>query len=117
MAEIGFHLNTNIKKLRMINNESQEDLGKVINKGASAIGNYEKGIRNPDYIDLYKIANHYNITIDDLVKKDLRLEQNVILDDNHKLDVMIQDKSKELTEEGKKALINIIDNLSTIDNK
>lgn len=117
MTNSNFYLNTNIRKLRTLNNESQEELGKVLNKGATAIGNYEKGIRNPDYIDLYKIAKHYRVTIDDLVKKDLRFEENIILDENHKLDIMIQDKSKDLTEDGKKALINIIDNLSSIDNK
>ena len=72
----GFFLNTNIKYLRKKNKESQEKLGNVINKKDATIGNYEKGIRNPDYIDLYYIAKHYNVSIDDLVKKDLRINDS-----------------------------------------
>lgn len=71
-----FFLNTNIKYLRKLNKESQEKLGKIINKKDSTIGNYEKGIRNPDYIDLYFIAKHYNVSVDDLIKKDFRKNTN-----------------------------------------
>lgn len=97
-----FHLNTNIRYLRLINNESQEDLSKVINKGYTSIGNYEKGIRNPDYMDLYLIAKHYNISVDDLIKKDLRFETDVKLDESHKLDLIVLEKTKELSEDDKK---------------
>lgn len=73
-----FFLNTNIKFLRKLHKESQEKLGNVINKKDSTIGNYEKGIRNPDYIDLYFIAKHYDITVDDLIKKDLRKDNKYL---------------------------------------
>lgn len=69
-----FYLNTNLKYLRKLHKESQAKLGAVINKKDSTIGNYEKGIRYPDYVDLYFIAKHYNVTIDDLIKKDFRKE-------------------------------------------
>ncbi len=70
-----FYLNTNIKFLRKKHKESQAKLGMVINKKDAAIGNYEKGIRYPDYIDLYFIAKHYDVSIDDLIKKDFRKEE------------------------------------------
>lgn len=71
-----FYLNTNIKYLRKLNKESQEKLGRIINKKDATIGNYEKGIRNPDYIDLYLIAKHFNVSVDDLIKKDFRKDTN-----------------------------------------
>lgn len=74
MNSLNFHLQTNLKYLRLKNKESQDVLGKVINKGGTAIGNYESGIRNPDYVDLYFIAKHYGISVDDLLTKDLRLD-------------------------------------------
>lgn len=72
-----FFLTSNIKYLRKVNKESQEKLANVINKKYTTIGNYEAGIRNPDWIDIYYIAKHYNISIDDLIKKDLRKDNNL----------------------------------------
>ena len=71
----GFYLNTNIKYLRKKKKESQEQLAKIINKKGNAIGKYEKGIRNPDYVDIYYIAMHFGVSIEELIKKDFRKEE------------------------------------------
>lgn len=68
------YLATNIKYLRTINKKTQEELAKVCDKKNTAISNWEKGIREPDAMDLANISIFFNISIDDLVLKDLRKE-------------------------------------------
>ncbi len=65
-------LSTNIKYLRILNGKTQEEVAKVCNKKNTAVSNWEKGIREPDAIDLANIANFFDISIDDLMLKDLR---------------------------------------------
>lgn len=69
-------ISTNIKHLRVTKGITQEQLAKVCGKGYTAIGNWEKGIREPNAVDLANIANFFNISIDDLIKKDLRFNDN-----------------------------------------
>lgn len=71
------YLSTNIKHLRVINGKTQNDLAKLCGKKNTAISNWEKGIREPDALDLAIIANFFNISIDDLMLKDLRLEKDI----------------------------------------
>ncbi len=66
------YLSTNIKYLRTINKKTQEELANVCGKKNTAVSNWEKGIRQPDAIDLAVISNFFNISIDDLMLKDLR---------------------------------------------
>lgn len=70
------YISSNIKHLRTIRGVTQEQLAKVCGKGYTAIGNWEKGIREPSAVDLANIANFFGVSIDDLVKKDLRLNDN-----------------------------------------
>ena len=66
------YLSTNIKYLRTINKKTQEELANVCGKKNTAVSNWEKGIRQPDAIDLAVISNFFTISIDDLMLKDLR---------------------------------------------
>lgn len=66
------YLATNIKYLRTINKKTQEELANACGKKNTAVSNWEKGIRQPDAIDLAIISNFFNISIDDLMLKDLR---------------------------------------------
>lgn len=66
------YIASNLKHLRIINKKTQGDIAKLCNKKNTAISNWEKGIREPNSIDLAKISNYFNISIDDFIKKDLR---------------------------------------------
>lgn len=68
------YLSTNIKYLRKKNNKTQKELASTCGKRDTAISNWEKGIREPDAMDLANISIFFNIPIDDLVLKDLRKE-------------------------------------------
>ena len=70
------YISTNIKHLRLQKGITQEQLAKVCNKGYTAVGNWEAGIREPNATDLANIANFFGVSIDDLIKKDLRYVKN-----------------------------------------
>lgn len=61
----------NIRTLREANGETQTDLGKSLGFAKTTIAGYEKGERVPDMETLRKIAEHYYITVDELVNSDL----------------------------------------------
>lgn len=56
-----------IKMLRESKNLQQKELAKQLNIATSTYNNYEKGIREPDYIFLKTIANYFNVTTDFLL--------------------------------------------------
>ena len=69
------YIASNLKYLRLMNKKTQDDIAKLCNKKNTAISNWEKGIREPNSIDLAKISNYFNISIDDLIKEDLRFKK------------------------------------------
>lgn len=62
-------LGRNLRYLRNAHGETLETLGGIINMGKSAIGNYENG-RNIRIDTLQKIADHFMVTISDLISCD-----------------------------------------------
>ena len=56
-----------LKKLRIENGIQQKDLAQILNYGATAISNYERGTHEPSYDVLIKIANFFNVTVDYLI--------------------------------------------------
>ena len=74
MKKDDIYLASNIKHLRIINNKTQDDLAKICGKTNTAISNWEKGIREPDSVDLANIANFFNVTVDDLMLKNLQFD-------------------------------------------
>lgn len=62
---------SNIKFLRNKYNMTQEDLGKKLGLGNTAIANYEAGKRDIDSITLFKLSRIFDITIDSLLLDDL----------------------------------------------
>lgn len=60
-----------LKDLRMKNNELQEDIGKIIGVSGRAIGNYETGKRKMSPEIVLKLAEHFKVTTDYLLGKDV----------------------------------------------
>lgn len=89
------YISTNLQYLRKLNGKTQKDIGILCNKKDTAISNWEKGIREPDAIDLGIIANYFNVTIDDIIFKDLRLENVESLSEN---EALFNNNKKHLTE-------------------
>ncbi len=57
-------------KLRKDNNLTQDELAKKLRISRSAVANYEKGIREPNFEMLENIADCFNISIAELLNDD-----------------------------------------------
>lgn len=55
-----------LKKLRTEKEISQADMAKILGLSRSTIGMYEQGKREPDFETLERIADYFNINLDDL---------------------------------------------------
>lgn len=56
-----------LKKLRKLHNISQEDLGKVLGVGRTAVANWETGLTDPTADSIRKIADIFKVTTDYLL--------------------------------------------------
>lgn len=60
-------LGSQIKYFREINDTSQADLAKYIGVDRTTLSHYESGFRVPNIFVLCKIADYFDISIDELV--------------------------------------------------
>ena len=70
------HIATNLKYLRSIREKSLSELAKICDKTDVAVYYWENGLREPNAVDIAKLSNYYNITVDDLLLKDLRVDNS-----------------------------------------
>lgn len=61
----------NIRRIRLLHEETQAELGEIIGYGATTVANYESGKRLPDLITAYAIARHYQITVEELMRSEV----------------------------------------------
>lgn len=64
---------SNIKFMRRLRGLGQKQVGNIIGVGESTIANYESGIRTPNAVLLKKLADVFEISIDDLIIKKISL--------------------------------------------
>lgn len=69
------YFSENLKFLRIQKGMTQEELAKKMDKDYSTIGKWELGQRNPIMADIIKIADIFNISVQDLVEKNLKLNE------------------------------------------
>lgn len=63
---------TNLSYLRKEKGLTQETIGRELGLTAQAIGLYESGDREPSFTNLIYLAKTFDVTIDELLIKDLR---------------------------------------------
>lgn len=97
----------NLKYLRLSNGLSQEDIGKIVGKDRSLISQWESEDKNVTVDDIIKISNYFNITMDDLIGKDLTKENNNI---NLSQKEILFNKTKDILSESDWATIEFIMN-------
>ena len=56
-----------LRELLEDSNMTQRELAQALNLGASTLGNYIRGIREPDFITLKSIAAYFNVSTDYLL--------------------------------------------------
>lgn len=72
------HISLNIKVLREKNNLSQAAFGRLFDIKTQAISHYERGENLPKIDTLIKISEHYNLSLDELVTKNLLTDTNFL---------------------------------------
>jgi transcriptional regulator with XRE-family HTH domain len=64
-------LGKNLRYLRKKSARRQEDIGALVNKGQTTIGNWEKGISQPNIEEILLLSDYFAIPVDVLLKDDL----------------------------------------------
>lgn len=82
MDKNSIFLATNLKHLRILKGDKQQDIADLCGKQNTAVANWEKGIREPDAVDLAILSKYFEISINDLLQKDLRFDNAEIIDIN-----------------------------------
>ena len=59
-----------IRFFRKANNLTQEELSKQLGGSKNLVSNYENGISTPDIYTLVKLADIFDITLDELVGRE-----------------------------------------------
>lgn len=99
---------TNLKYLRNKFNFTQEELAKKMDKDYSTIGKWELGQRNPIMADMIKLSEIFSIPVQDLIKNDLRLEDNSKkFNELDELGILLSSKIKDLPEDKQRLIINV----------
>lgn len=99
------YLSSNIKFLRQKNNLTQEDISKIVNKSRVLVSQWESDAREITTEDIIKLSNYFNIPMDSLVGKDLRIKDN----DFDELELLFNKNKDILTEDDKETMKFIIE--------
>lgn len=59
----------NLRRYRNAAGMSQKALGKVLDVTGSMVGQWEKAKKHPSADQLFAIANHFGVTVDELVRR------------------------------------------------
>ena len=96
------YLSKNIKFLRQQKKLTQEDIANVVGKARSLISAWESDDRDITTEDIIKLSNFFSVSMDDLVGKNLQLDNDTRQFDELEL---LFDKNKEiLTDEDKETI-------------
>ncbi len=72
------YLSANLKYLRKKSGKTQDGLSAELKIGRTTIANYESGISEPNVETLCAFAKHFNVSVDDLVSKNLEVDALII---------------------------------------
>jgi transcriptional regulator with XRE-family HTH domain len=65
------YLSKNLEFLRKAHDLSYADMAEIIGMGKSIVGNYEKGTAEPNASTIFKVVQHFGISLQDLMETDL----------------------------------------------
>ena len=97
------YLSTNIKYLRQQRGLTQEELANTVGKARSLVSQWESDDRGITTEDIIKLSDYFNIPMDTLVGKDLRIANNSL----DELDILF-DKNKDILTESDKNIMKAI---------
>lgn len=94
----------NLKYLREKKKIDQQVLAENLRVPQSTLACWESGIRTPKISKIQEIATYFDVNMD-IISKDYTIEDDNI---NNELDELLFSKAKELSDEDKKMILNII---------
>ncbi|WP_162012537.1 XRE family transcriptional regulator [Streptococcus sp. S784/96/1] len=100
--ELALYIGNKIKEYRKIQGLTQKELAEKVGMGDTTIANYEKGFRTPKKNTLFKLANAFDISIDDLFPP---IEKTTPPHTSDSLVTAINDKVTQLTTERRKNVL------------
>ena len=100
-------ISENIKYLRLTNDLTQDELGRIAGVSGKAVSTWEKGIKEPRMGALQKIADHFGISKSSIIE-DNGLFNKTALNENHSTVLTRKDKRdiQDVLDEMKKQLQN-----------
>lgn len=100
---------SNLKHLRIQSGMTQEELAKKLDKDYSTIGKWELGQRSPIMIDVIKVSELFNVSLEKLINGSV-IKKNAD-GNNNSFDeyAILFDKYKTLSEDDKELIKNIIE--------
>lgn len=78
---MGIQFGDKLKKLRQESGRSQEKLAEELDVSRQAVYKWEANKGYPDIDKLIKISDVFNVTIDDLIKKDKIMQKKISIDE------------------------------------
>lgn len=95
-----------IKELRINSGKTQEDVAKYLGVAPQTIYKYEKEINEPDTATLSKLADYFNVSVDELLGRETITEPIEIA-------ASMKDKAdlSEMTEKDKQFILDMIERL------
>ena len=93
----------NLSRLRKHSKLTQYQLAEKLGFSRGQIANYEQGQREPDYETLWKIADFFNVSVDELLGRDKKNPSDdfeaFMFDDKEAFDALPDDVKQELIKE------------------
>ncbi len=65
----------NIRKIRSIKKISQTEFARIFDLSRASVGSYEEGRAEPKIEIITKVANYFSITLDELINKELTVNE------------------------------------------
>lgn len=72
------YLSSNLSYLRKRERLSQAEIAERFNLGSNTIGSYERGDREPTLDCVLKLSQFFDVTVDDLLTRDLRPQGSML---------------------------------------
>ncbi len=69
------HFGKNIKKIRIVKKMSQTEFADLFNLKRTALGSYEEGRAEAKIDTVIKIADYFNLSLDQLLRKELTINE------------------------------------------
>ncbi|MFW6230043.1 MAG: helix-turn-helix domain-containing protein [Halanaerobium sp.] len=102
-----------LKKLRKANKITQKDLAQALGLAQTTIANYENGSRFPNQETLVKLANHFDVSLDYLIKNEMSQPTSIGKSEQELKKMIKKDPHFQKNEEARKLFLILLDQAKT----